>query len=122
MTICSDHEHISRVDEARVELEGDRELLITGYTWTYFGEFCYFLCCLISFQWIALYILILVDTYNKCEVGGIDNLCFFGNNVIFGTYEFNGKVRSLFVLPDICLCFSIFEINCVVLLLYHVDY
>jgi len=103
MAICSDQEHLSkhvpRAEEVHVELEGDRQLLITGYTWTYFGEFCYILCCLVSLQWIALYILILVDTYNKCEVGGIDNLCFFGNNVIFGTYEFNGKVCcSLLVL------------------------
>lgn len=77
-----------------MQLERDRELLITGYTWTYVGEFCYFLCCLVSLHWIALYVLVLVDTYNKCEIGGIDNLCFFGNNVIFGTYKFNGKVRS----------------------------
>ena len=90
--------HTSRAEEVHLELEGDRELLITGYTWTCFGEFCYFLCCLVSLHWIALYVLILVDTYNKCEVGGIDNLCFFGNNVIFGTYELNGKVRSS------CLC------------------
>lgn len=102
MTICSDQEriskHVPRAEEVHVGLKGDRELLITGYTWSCFGEFCYFLCCLVSLHWVALYILILVDTYNNCEVGGIDNLCFFGNNVIFGTYEFNGKVRSfLFV-------------------------
>jgi hypothetical protein len=36
--------------------------------------------------------LILVDTYNNCEVESIDNLCFFGNHFIFGTYELNGKV------------------------------
>jgi hypothetical protein len=98
LAICRDSsrtfEHTSKMEEVHVELEGDRDLLITGYTWTYFGEFCYFLCCLVSLHWIALYVLILVDTYNKCEVGGIDNLCFFGNNVIFGTYELNGKVRS----------------------------
>ncbi|KAG0585432.1 hypothetical protein KC19_2G011200 [Ceratodon purpureus] len=95
-TVSSDPEGVSKrtsqTEEVHVELEGDREFLITGFTWTYFGEFCYFLSCLVSLHWIALYVLILVDTYNKCEVGGIDNLCFFGNNVIFGTYELNSKV------------------------------
>lgn len=98
LAICRDpsrtSEHTSKMEEVHVELEGDRDLLITGYTWTYFGEFCYFLCCLVSLHWIGLYVLILVDTYNKCEVGSIDNLCFFGNNVIFGTYQLNGKVSS----------------------------
>lgn len=80
-------------------LKGDREFFIIGYIWLCFGEFCYFLCCLVLFYWVVFYILILVDIYNNCEVGGIDNFCFFGNNVIFGIYEFNGKVCFfLFVL------------------------
>nr|PNR41660.1 hypothetical protein PHYPA_019065 [Physcomitrium patens] len=87
--------HTSTAEELHLELDEARVLLITGYTWTYFGQFCYSLCCLISLHWVALYVLILIDTYNKCEIGGIDNLCFFGNNVIFGTYELNGKIFFL---------------------------
>lgn len=29
---------------------------------------------------------------HDCEVNGIDSLCFFGDNEIFGTYLMNGKV------------------------------
>jgi hypothetical protein len=32
------------------------------------------------------------DFYNKCQVGGIDNLCFFGDHFIFGDYLNNGQV------------------------------
>ncbi|KAJ7563257.1 hypothetical protein O6H91_03G103100 [Diphasiastrum complanatum] len=78
--------------ENLVDMEAEKELQVTGYTWSIFGECCYLLCCLTSLQWMCLFILILFDTYNKCEVGSIDNLCFFGDNVIFGTYELNGKV------------------------------
>ena len=30
--------------------------------------------------------------YHDCEVSGIDGLCFFGDNIIFGSYLMNGKV------------------------------
>ncbi|EFJ32188.1 hypothetical protein SELMODRAFT_439526 [Selaginella moellendorffii] len=78
--------------EFLLEPEEAKELLVTGYTWSYFGEFCYCVCCLTSLHWLALYVVILFDTYNKCDIGGIDNLCFFGNYFIFGTYELNAKV------------------------------
>ncbi|KAH9540758.1 hypothetical protein CY35_14G023000 [Sphagnum magellanicum] len=87
-----EHSGGTKNEEIRLSLEGESEIQFTGYTRSYFGEFCYLLCCLVSLHWIALYILILVDTYNNCEVGSIDNLCFFGNHFIFGTYELNGKV------------------------------
>jgi hypothetical protein len=86
-----EHSGGTKNEEIRLSLEGESEIQFTGYTRSYFGEFCYLLCCLVSLHWIALYILILVDTYNNCEVGSIDNLCFFGNHFIFGTYELNGK-------------------------------
>lgn len=118
MAICSVQEgtskHTSTAEELHLELDEARVLLITGYTWTYFGQFCYSLCCLISLHWVALYVLILIDTYNKCEIGGIDNLCFFGNNVIFGTYELNGKViSSLFFtfIVQILLCIPRYDVD-----------
>ncbi|KAL3676686.1 hypothetical protein R1sor_026634 [Riccia sorocarpa] len=79
-------------EDYRVSVEDEEEIHLTGHRPTIFGEWCYLLCCLTSLHWIAIFILILVDTYNGCQVGGIDNLCFFGNNFIFGTYELNGKV------------------------------
>eukprot|EP00250_Pteridium_aquilinum_P014895 c22269_g1_i1 orf=370-4158(-) len=78
--------------DTRLDMGDERDLQITGYLHTAFGEFCYILCCLVSLHWIALFILILFDTYNQCEVGGIDNLCFYGNHVIFGTYDFNAVI------------------------------
>ncbi len=99
--VCSDpkgeHSGVTKNEEIRLSLEGESEIQFTGYTRSYFGEFCYLLCCLVSLHWIALYIVILVDTYNNCEVGSIDNLCFFGNHFIFGTYELNGKVGLSFI-------------------------
>lgn len=80
--------------DIRLNVEGQAELRFTGYKTTVFGEWCYLLCCLVSLHWMAIFVLILVDTYNGCQVGGIDNLCFFGNNFIFGTYELNGKVSN----------------------------
>eukprot|EP00249_Psilotum_nudum_P025155 c29394_g1_i2 orf=541-4356(-) len=79
-------------EEVLVNMEGEWEIQITGYKNSAFGEFCFYLCCIVSVHWIALFILILFDTYNKCEVGGIDNLCFYGNHIIFGTYDFNATV------------------------------
>ncbi|XP_024542840.1 uncharacterized protein LOC9635602 [Selaginella moellendorffii] len=64
-----------------VNVEEEKELRITGYTWSYFGEFCYCLCCLTSLHWILLHSLLLLDAYNKCQVGGVD-----------GSYDFNGKI------------------------------
>lgn len=78
--------------ETRLYMDDDKELQITGYLHTGFGEFCYILCCLVSLHWIALFVLVLFDTYNRCEVAGIDNLCFYGNHVIFGAYDFNAMI------------------------------
>lgn len=55
-----------------------------------FGRLCYGLCCLVSVQIIALYIVFLVDYYNGCQLRGIDNLCFYGNHFLFGSYMANG--------------------------------
>ncbi|KAH7415779.1 hypothetical protein KP509_14G060200 [Ceratopteris richardii] len=79
-------------EDIRFDMDNLRDLYAVGYTHTAFGEFCYVLCCLISLHWIALFILIFFDTYNQCEVGSIDNLCFYGNHVIFGSYDFNAMV------------------------------
>ncbi|MCO5592424.1 hypothetical protein L7F22_046427 [Adiantum nelumboides] len=96
---CSLHPNSTEVmDEVKakkemyLDVDNERELQITGYLHTAFGEFCYMLCCVVSLHWVALFILILFDTYNQCEVGGIDNLCFYGNFVIFGSYNFNAVI------------------------------
>ncbi|KAI5068182.1 hypothetical protein GOP47_0017102 [Adiantum capillus-veneris] len=84
-------EELGAKEDVRLDVN-NRDLHITGYENTAFGEFCYILCCVVSLHWLALFILIFFDAYNQCEVGGIDNLCFYGNHVIFGSYEFNAKI------------------------------
>ena len=97
----SDERHKFSSKEKRIDMD-IQELQVTGYLHTAFGEFCYTLCCLVCVHWIALFVLILFDTYNQCQVGGIDNLCFYGNHVIFGTYDFNAMVSST-ILYGLCL-------------------
>ncbi|CAM6091151.1 unnamed protein product [Calypogeia fissa] len=83
---------VEKGEELRVPLEDVKEVRFTGYKRTLFGECCWYLACLTSVHWIALWLVLLVDTYNKCQVKGIDSLCFYGNYFIFGTYEFNATV------------------------------
>eukprot|EP00884_Botryococcus_braunii_P008422 jgi/Botrbrau1/17581/Bobra.0166s0023.1 len=81
------------LNETRLEIEFELgHLQLTPYRESVFGRFCYSLCILTSIQWVALYIVVLLDFYNKCQVGGIDNLCFFGDHFIFGNYLYNGQV------------------------------
>ncbi|MCO5602074.1 hypothetical protein L7F22_056201 [Adiantum nelumboides] len=115
---CSLHPNSTEVmDEVKakkemyLDVDNERELQITGYLHTAFGEFCYMLCCVVSLHWVALFILILFDTYNQCEVGGIDNLCFYGNYVIFGSYNFNAVI--FFVIWWVAaLWFTGWVVNC----------
>jgi hypothetical protein len=67
-------------------------LQFTGYRTTFFGEVCWWLCIIMSVQWICLYIVVLIDTYDKCQLNGIDNTCFYGTYFIFGSYNRNGTV------------------------------
>lgn len=100
----SDERHQRPSKEKRIDVDPE-ELQVTGYLHSAFGEFCYTLCCFVCVHWIALFVLILFDTYNQCEVGGIDNLCFYGNHVIFGTYNFNAMVRTS-VSTYLCFMFN----------------
>lgn len=69
-------------NNVQVNVPEMREVQFTGYRSSVFGEIGYALACFMSLLWIALFLLILVDTYNACEVQGVDDLCFYGNNFI----------------------------------------
>lgn len=101
-----------------LDMDDNRDLQITGYVHTAFGEFCYILCCLVSLHWLALFILILFDTYNQCEVGGIDNLCFYGNHVIFGAYNFNAVVSFVSIPSDVAELIGVYS-NSICLGFWH---
>ena len=54
------------------------------------GRACYALCCAVSLQIIALYLVFLVDYYQGCQLRSIDNLCFYGTHFLLGSYMANG--------------------------------
>lgn len=59
------------------------DTFLQGYKETLYGRFCYLLCLLMSLQWVALLVVLLYDYYAGCQVGGIDNWCFYGNVLNF---------------------------------------
>ena len=73
-------------------MQQERLLHFYGFRDHLWGRACYALCCLVSLQWLALIFLLLIDFYQGCQVGGIDNLCFFGTHFIFGGYNLNAQV------------------------------
>ena len=74
-----------------VEINSDELLQFRPLRNSPFGRFCYGLCCAVSAQFLALYVIFLVDFYNRCQVGSIDNLCFSGDHFLFGGYMQNGQ-------------------------------
>ena len=49
-------------------MEEDEQLEFFPYKDTVWGRAAYLLACLTSLQWLALYIVILLDFYNGCQV------------------------------------------------------
>lgn len=74
-----------------VEINSDELLQFRPLRTSWFGRACYWLCCAVSAQFLALYVIFLVDFYNRCQVGSIDNLCFSGDHFLFGSYMTNGQ-------------------------------
>lgn len=82
-----------------IQVEADEPVLrFKGYRTVLAGEFCWWLLILTSLHWIALFVLILVDFYWKCQLTSIDNTCFYGTYFVFGSYDRNGEVSHPF--PD----------------------
>lgn len=110
--------------EVRVPLDLDldvKEIRFTGYKRTLFGEYCWSLACLTSVHWIALWLVLLADTYSGCQVKGIDSLCFYGNYFIFGTYEFNATVSTSLEPLSVLLClFNLQLSEYIILLSVHI--
>ena len=38
--------------------------------------------------WLSMYLLLIFDTYWKCQTKGPDNLCFFGSNPLLGVGKY----------------------------------
>lgn len=74
-----------------VEINAEELLQFRPLRTSWFGRACYWLCCAVSAQFLALYVIFLVDFYNRCQVGSIDNLCFSGDHFLFGGYMQNGQ-------------------------------
>ena len=78
-----------------VDVHPDDMLLFRPLRTHWAGRLCYALCCLVSLQILALYIVFLVDYYAGCQLKSIDNLCFYGTHFLLGSYMTNGT--DLFV-------------------------
>ena len=78
-----------------LDVHPDDMLLFRPLRTHWAGRLCYALCCLVSLQIIALYIVFLVDYYAGCQLKSIDNLCFYGTHFLLGSYMTNGT--DLFV-------------------------
>ena len=74
-----------------MEINAEELLQFRPLRTSWFGRACYWLCCAVSAQFLALYVIFLVDFYNRCQVGSIDNLCFSGDHFMFGSYMTNGQ-------------------------------
>lgn len=62
----------------------DKEIEFFGYKDTRFGMLAYGFCLLISFVWLMLLLIVIIDYYWNCQLTGIDNMCFYGKMPIFG--------------------------------------
>ena len=103
--------HQSPIPLFMQQVQQERLLHFYGFRDHLWGRACYALCCLVSLQWLALIFLLLIDFYQGCQVGGIDNLCFFGTHFIFGGYDLNAQVGP-----------TLLQSACVALYLPHLNY
>jgi E1-E2 ATPase len=77
-------------EAAAVDVHADDMLLFRPMRTHPVGVFCYGLCCLVSLQILALYLVFLIDYYAGCQLKSIDNLCFYGTHFLLGSYMQNG--------------------------------
>lgn len=70
----------------------DVDLMTQGYKDHVFGTITYVSLWAFSLSWLLLWLIIYIDYYNLCQWGGVDNLCFYGNKVIFGSYDVDSTV------------------------------
>ncbi|KAK3281415.1 hypothetical protein CYMTET_10789, partial [Cymbomonas tetramitiformis] len=66
-------------------------LQLKGYKDHWAGNICYVLMCLTSLHWVVIYAVIIVDNYLGCELGGLDNLCYYGKYYVFGDFHSNSR-------------------------------
>lgn len=67
------------------------DILQIPYHTDLFGTACYCIVNIISVSWVLIYLVIIIDFYYDCEVGGIDALCYYGSYPIFGDYDTNAE-------------------------------
>ena len=65
---------------------------MTGYRKTAAGSLCHLLFLTYTPVFVAIYCLLIIDTYWSCELAGPDALCFFGANPLLGTTAVNEHV------------------------------
>ena len=104
--------------------------MMQGYVSCAYGSVCSALVTAISVLWVVLFILIDFGYYHNCEFTGIDNACFFGDYILFGSYETNShamftgppnKTPHHSPIPTLCVAVWCLSILWYVLVMRHYD-
>ena len=68
-----------------ITVNGGETVMMSGHHSCLLGDVCYYGVYFATVMGMIWYLLIIVDTYNDCEIKGMDTLCWFGDFVLFGT-------------------------------------
>ena len=71
--------------------ETNSTFITIPYRSNWFGSICQLWMSILSFGWIAIFIILLVDSYFDCQLKSIDSLCYYGSYPILGTYDSNSE-------------------------------
>jgi len=78
--------------EVGLNSEATSEVKVQGYKNHLMGTITFGSLWAVSISILVAWLVLFIDYFHKCEWGGIDNLCFFGDYYIFGSYTVNSEV------------------------------
>eukprot|EP00658_Telonema_sp_P-2_P012704 TRINITY_DN14834_c0_g1_i2.p1 TRINITY_DN14834_c0_g1~~TRINITY_DN14834_c0_g1_i2.p1 ORF type:complete len:1308 (+),score=380.72 TRINITY_DN14834_c0_g1_i2:208-4131(+) len=85
------------------------DVTLLGYKENSFGSICAGVVYLVSAVWLVIFLLIMVDQYNDCQLESIDNLCFYGDYPLFGSYDTNSEY--MFTVWILCIPWYVFMVE-----------
>lgn len=97
--------------DAKIDLSTDEQfIIIQGYKDNLLGTFCYSVVLVFNLFLLAIYSVLLADYYRNCQFKSYDNMCFYGDDFIFGTYYQNGRIGFVYwVVSSFFWCFWVFN-------------
>lgn len=57
----------------------------------WFGDLCLWLWSGLSAGFLCMFLVLIVDYYYDCQLGGVDAMCFYGSHPVFGDYDTNSE-------------------------------